>query len=59
MVTSKINMVTTQDCYLKTLIVEYVKLKLKMSMKILASINKYFTLVIIQVSQNIMIIQTN
>ena len=59
MVTSKINMVTNQDCYLKTLIVEYVKLKLKMSMKILASINKYFTLVIIQVSQNIMIIQTN
>ena len=34
------------------------KLKLKMSMKILATIKKCLTLVIIQLSQNIMIIQT-
>ena len=35
------------------------KLKLKISKKILAKIKKCFTLVIIQLSQNIMIIQTN
>ena len=35
------------------------KLKLKMSMKILATIKKCLTLVIIQLSQNIMMIQTN
>ena len=35
------------------------KLKLKISKKTLAKIKKCFTLVIIQLSQNIMIIQTN
>ena len=35
------------------------KLKLKMSMKILAMVKKYLTLVIIQLSHNIMIFQTN
>ena len=35
------------------------KLKLKISTKILATINNFFTLVIIQLIQNIMIIQAN
>ena len=35
------------------------KLKLKISIKIFATIKKCFTLVIVQLSQNIMIIQTN
>ena len=35
------------------------KLKLKMSIKILTTIKKCLTLVIIQLNQNIMIIQTN
>ena len=38
---------------------DFSKLKLIMSMKILATIKKYLTFGIIQVSQNIMIIQTN
>ena len=35
------------------------KLNLKMSKKILAVIKKYLTLVIVQLSQNTMMIQTN
>ena len=39
--------------------IDSLKLKLKMSMKILAMVKKYLTLVIIQLSHNIMIFQTN
>ena len=45
-----INMVTTRYYYLQTLIVYYMKLKQKMSMKILAVIKKCLILVIIQAS---------
>ena len=48
MITLKINMVVTQDYYSQTLI--DMKLKLKMSIKILATIEKCLTLVIIQLS---------
>ena len=51
-------MVTTQDYYSQTLIVQSMKLKVKMSMKILATIKKCFTVVIIEVTQN-MITQSN
>ena len=50
-------MITTQDYHSQALIVERMKLKLKMSMKILATIKKCLTLVIIQLTQNIMIIK--
>ena len=59
MITLTINMVTTQDYYSQTLITKCMKLKLKMSMKVLAMIKKCLTLVIIHLSQNNMIIQTN
>ena len=59
MITWKIPMVKTKDYYSQTLILWCMKLKLKISKKILAKIKKCFTLVIIQLSQNIMIIQTN
>ena len=52
----KINMVTTEDYYLRTLISYCMKLKLKISVKILATIKKCLPSVIIQLSQNIMII---
>ena len=47
MITLKINMVTTEE----------MKLKMKMSMQILATIKKCLTLVIIQLIQNIKTIQ--
>ena len=50
MITLKSNMVTKQDCYSLILIAWCMKLKLKMFIKIL---------VIIRLSRNIMIIQTN
>ena len=57
MVTLKINMVTTEDYYLQTLISYCMKLKLKISVKILATtIKKCLPSVIIQRSQNVMII---
>ena len=59
MITLKVIMVTTQDYHSQKLIVSCMKLKLKMSMTILATIKKCLTLAIIQLSQNIMIIQTN
>ena len=49
MITLKINRVRTQDY----------QLKLKMSMKIIATVKKCLTLVIIQLSQNNILIQTN
>ena len=52
-------MVATEDYYSQTLLVYCMKLKLKMSMKILATIKKCLILVIIPLSQNIMIIQIN
>ena len=55
MITLKI----TQDYHSQTLMVESMKLKLKMSIKILATIKKFLALVMIQLSQNIMIIQKN
>ena len=51
MITLKINKATTQDYYIKTIIVQCMKLKLKMSMNILAAIKKCLILVIIQPSQ--------
>ena len=59
MITLKINLVKTQEYYPQTLLVWCMKLKLKMYIKILETINKCLTLVIIQLSQNIMIIQIN
>ena len=50
-------MTTNQNHYSQTLIVQCMKLKLKMSMKILAVIKKCSISVIIQLNQNIMIIQ--
>ena len=49
MVKLRINMVATQDYYSQVLIIRYKKLKLKMSIKILATIKKCFTLAIIQI----------
>ena len=54
MITLKMNMVTTQDYYSLIL-----SLKLKIFLKILVKIKKSWILVIIQLSQNIMVIQTN
>ena len=59
MITLKINKVKIQDYYSQTLTVSFMKLKLKMSIKVLAAIKKCLTLVIIQLSQNILIIQAN
>ena len=59
MIILNINMVTTQDYYSQTLIDKCMKLKLKMSVKILTTIKKRLTIVVIQQSKNIMIIQTN
>ena len=59
MITLQINMVTTQDYYSLILIVWHMKLKTKMFMKILVRIKKCLILVIIQLNQNIMMIQTN
>ena len=59
MITLKINKVKIQDYYSQTLTVSFMKLKLKMSIKVLATIKKCLTLVIIQLSQNILIIQAN
>ena len=55
MITLKINMPKTQDCYLQTLI----KLKLEMAMKILAAIKKHLILVVIRLIKDTMMIQTN
>ena len=49
-------MVAIQEYYSETTIVECMKVKLKVPMKILATIKK--CLVIIQLSQNIKVIQT-
>ena len=60
MITLKINMVLTQDCY--SLIVRCLKLKLKMHVKILVRIKKLAiirNLAVIMLSQSIMMIQTN
>ena len=59
MIKLKINMTTNQNYYSQTLINYCIKLKLKMPTKILAARKKYLISVIIQLSQNIMIIQTN
>ena len=59
MITLKIEMVTTQEYYSQILIVECMKIKLKMSMEILTTMKKCLTLVIIKLKRNIMIIQTN
>ena len=55
----KINVFASQDYYSQTLIVQFRKLKLKMSIKIAATTKKCLTLVTIQLSQNIKIIRTN
>ena len=54
-----IKMITTQNSYSQKLTVLCIKLKPKMSMKILAAIKKCLILVIISLSQNTMMIQTN
>ena len=59
MITLKINIITAQDYYSQTVIFQFMKLKLKISVKILVTIKKCFTSVIIQLSQNIMIIQAS
>ena len=51
MITLKINIATNEIYYSQTLMVSCMKLKLKMSMKILATIEKCLTLVIIFLSQ--------
>ena len=48
-----------QNYYSQTLIVGCMKLKLKMSIKILATIKKCLIVVIIPLNQNTMRIQTN
>ena len=59
MITLRIIMITTKDYHSQTLIVKCMKLNLKMSRKILSTLKKRLTLVIIQLSQNIVIIQIN
>ena len=59
MVTLKTYMKTNQSYYSQTLIVEYLELKLKISMKILAAINKFLISEIIPLSQSTMIIEIN
>ena len=51
-------MVKTQDNESQTLIVSCTKFKLKMSRKMLVTIKKCLALVIIELNQNIMVIQT-
>ena len=48
MITLKINMKTNQNYYSQALIVEYMKLKLKMSMKVLTAISKCLILKIVK-----------
>ena len=55
----KINVVTTQDYYSLILLVYCMKLKLNMFMKILIKTKTCLILVVIQLSQNFMMIQTN
>ena len=52
-------MITNQNYYSQTPVVYCMKLKLKISMKILAAIKKCLISVIIGLSLNTMIIQTN
>ena len=59
MITLKINIITNQNYYSQTLIFLCMKLKLKMSLKILAAIKKCLISVIIRLSQNTIMIQTN
>ena len=59
MITLKINMTKNQNYYSQTLIVKCRKSKLKMSMKILAAVKKFLILLIIELRQNTMMIQTN
>ena len=49
----------TQSSYSQRLIVQYMKLKLKVSIRILAVIKKCLISVIVWLSQNIIMIQTN
>ena len=57
MITIKVNVTRNENYNLRTLIV--IKLKLKMSTKILAAIKKCLILVIIRLSQNTVMIQVN
>ena len=59
MITLKINTTTNQNYYSETLVVSCKKLKLKMSMNILVAIKGSLILLIIRLSQNTMMIQTN
>ena len=52
-------MLTTQNSLSQILIIYCMKLKLEMAMKILAALNEFLPLVIMQPSQNIVIIQSN
>ena len=58
-VTLEINFTTIQDYYSLIVTVSCIKFKQKMFSKILVKIEKQFILVIIELSQNIMVIQTN
>ena len=57
MIILKVNMTIDQNYYLQTLIVKCIKLKLKTSARVLAALKKCLISVIIQLSQNNMIIQ--
>lgn len=63
MITLKINVPTAQDYYSQTVIVQCMKLKRKISIKILAARKKFLILVIItlksKLSQNTTLIQNN
>ena len=59
MIKLEINVATTQDYYSLIQTAWCMKLKLKMFMKILGKIKKCLILVIIQLSQNVMMIKTN
>ena len=59
MITLKINVPTAQGYYSQTVIVQCMKLKRKIFIKILAAIKKFLILVIITLSQNTMLIQKN
>ena len=59
MFTLRINMTTNQKYNSHTLIDYGMKLKLKISINILAETRKYLISVIIQLSQNTLIIQIN
>ena len=58
-ITLNVNVTIIQDHYLQTLIVKYMKIKLKMSTKILAATKKYLLSLILHLNQNTMIIQIN